>query len=228
MLIIKLQRHTIGIKDLRNQESSKYTKTKATKSNKERNDHSNGRLLAFKMVQGHLCHGLPDKPIFHHQESSSYGEAEDVKSLNSTQTSDMDPRAPTFYKAVEPSDISGKTGIAYPYTAHCLASSEIMVSCLRDKDGKAEGNGFLLLYSEFNVKGRWEKPRHNVSDGLYGRHLHVYNWPEGELKQTIDLGLDGLLPIEVYIIKCKGYEEGNSNDDSDAYANAQIGQTNII
>ncbi|GJV51653.1 hypothetical protein Tco_1447394 [Tanacetum coccineum] len=52
MLIIKLQRHTIGIKDLRNQESSKYTKTKATKSNKERNDHSNVRLLAFKMVQG--------------------------------------------------------------------------------------------------------------------------------------------------------------------------------
>ncbi|GJZ83474.1 hypothetical protein Tco_0648647 [Tanacetum coccineum] len=52
MLIIKLQRHTIGIKDSRNQESSKYTKTKATKSNKERNGHSNVRLLAFKMVQG--------------------------------------------------------------------------------------------------------------------------------------------------------------------------------
>ena len=37
----------------------------------------------------------------------------------------------------------------------------------------------------------------DVSDGLYGRHLHVYNWPEGELKQTIDLGSDGLLPLEV-------------------------------
>ncbi|GJS76620.1 selenium-binding protein 1-like protein [Tanacetum coccineum] len=143
-----------------------------------------------------------------------------------------DPRAPTFYKAVEPSDISGKTGLAYPHTAHCLASGEIMVSCLGDKDGKAEGNGFLLLDSDFNVKGRWEKPGHSplfgydywyqprhktmistswgapaaftqgfnlqdVSDGLYGRHLHVYNWPEGELKQTIDLGPDGLLPLEI-------------------------------
>lgn len=65
-----------------------------------------------------------------------------------------DPRAPTFYKAVEPTDISGKTGLAYPHTAHCLASGEIMVSCLGDKDGKAEGNGFLLLDSDFNVKGR--------------------------------------------------------------------------
>ena len=37
----------------------------------------------------------------------------------------------------------------------------------------------------------------DVSDGLYGQHLHVYNWTEGELKQTIDLGHDGLLPLEV-------------------------------
>ncbi|MFS7970571.1 putative selenium-binding protein [Helianthus anomalus] len=36
-----------------------------------------------------------------------------------------------------------------------------MVSCLGDKDGKAEGNGFLLLDSDFNVKGRWEKLRHS-------------------------------------------------------------------
>lgn len=37
----------------------------------------------------------------------------------------------------------------------------------------------------------------HVSDGLYGRHLHVYNWPGGELKQTLDLGNTGLLPLEV-------------------------------
>jgi len=39
-------------------------------------------------------------------------------------------------------------------------------------------------------------PQH-VSDGLYGRHLHVYSWPNGELKQTLDLGSTGLLPLEV-------------------------------
>ncbi|KAK2997152.1 hypothetical protein RJ639_025587 [Escallonia herrerae] len=37
----------------------------------------------------------------------------------------------------------------------------------------------------------------HVSDGLYGRHLHVYSWPDGELKQTIDLGSSGLLPLEM-------------------------------
>ncbi|MED6130795.1 single stranded nucleic acid binding protein [Stylosanthes scabra] len=107
-----------------------------------------------------------------------------------------------------------------------------MISCLGDKDGNASGNGFLLLDSEFNVKGRWEKPGHSplfgydywyqprhktmistswgapaaftkgfnlqdVSDGFYGRHLHVYNWPDGELKQTLDLGQSGLIPLEI-------------------------------
>ncbi|KAI4370440.1 hypothetical protein MLD38_018794 [Melastoma candidum] len=36
-----------------------------------------------------------------------------------------------------------------------------MVSCLGDKDGNAKGNGFLLLDSDFNVKGRWKKPGHS-------------------------------------------------------------------
>ena len=37
----------------------------------------------------------------------------------------------------------------------------------------------------------------DVSDGLYGKLLHVYSWPEGELKQILDLGDNGLLPLEV-------------------------------
>ncbi|KAH7521599.1 hypothetical protein FEM48_Zijuj07G0050300 [Ziziphus jujuba var. spinosa] len=107
-----------------------------------------------------------------------------------------------------------------------------MISCMGDKDGNAKGNGFLLLDSEFNVKGRWEKPGHSplfgfdfwyqprhktmissswgapaafkggfnhqhVADGLYGRHLFVYSWPDGKLKQTLDLGNTGLLPLEI-------------------------------
>ncbi|MBA0729301.1 hypothetical protein Golax_022496, partial [Gossypium laxum] len=39
----------------------------------------------------------------------------------------------------------------------------------------------------------------HVTDGLYGRHLHVYSWPDGELKQTLDLGDTGLIPLEVAI-----------------------------
>ncbi|RZC68617.1 hypothetical protein C5167_032785 [Papaver somniferum] len=105
------------------------------------------------------------------------------------------------------------------------SAGDIMVSCLGDKDGNAEGNGFLLLDSEFNVEGSpvfsydyWYQPRHNtmistswgaplaftkgfnhqnVSDGLYGRHIYVYSWPGGELKQTLDLGNTGLISLEI-------------------------------
>ncbi|CAL5347677.1 unnamed protein product [Camellia sinensis] len=138
------------------------------------------------------------------------------------------PKATTLHKYVELTDIIRKTGLAYPHTAHCLASGDIMVSCLGDKDGKVEGNGFLLLDSNF----MWDKPGHSplfgydfwcqprhktmistsrgapaafakgfnlqdVSDGLYGRHLHVYSCPDGELKQTMYLGNTGLLPLEI-------------------------------
>ncbi|GAU23415.1 hypothetical protein TSUD_331130 [Trifolium subterraneum] len=112
----------------------------------------------------------------------------------------------TFTAIVEPEDIRRKTGLA---SSHCLASGDIMISFLGDKDGNAAGSGFLLD-SEFNVEGRWEKPGHSplfeyelwfqpqhktmictswgapaaftkglklqhVSDGFYGRHLHVYS-----------------------------------------------------
>ncbi|KAK7247055.1 hypothetical protein RIF29_41931 [Crotalaria pallida] len=143
------------------------------------------------------------------------------------------PRSPSLHKVVEPEDIISKTGLSYLHTSHCLASGEVMISSLGDKDGNAAGSGFLLLDSEFNVKGRWEKPgntplfgydfwyqpRHktmissswgapaaftkgfdlqHVSDGFYGRHLHVYSWPDGgELRQTLDLGPSGLLPLEI-------------------------------
>lgn len=142
------------------------------------------------------------------------------------------PRAPSLYKYVDPKEIADKTGLAFPHTAHCLATGEILVSCLGDEEGNAKGNGFLLLDSDFNIKNRWEKPGHSplygydfwyqprhktmistswgapkafskgfnlqhVADGLYGSHLHVYSWPGGEIKQLIDLGPTGLLPLEI-------------------------------
>ena len=67
---------------------------------------------------------------------------------------EKNPKAPLLHKVVQPEDIIKKTVLAYPHTSHCLASGDIMVSCLGDKDGNAEGSGFLLLDSEFNVKGR--------------------------------------------------------------------------
>jgi methanethiol oxidase len=31
---------------------------------------------------------------------------------------------------------------------------------------------------------------------MYGRHLNVYDWSGGELKQTLDLGDTGLIPLD--------------------------------
>jgi selenium-binding protein 1 len=77
---------------------------------------------------------------------------------------------------------------------------------------------------EKNTKGMqfnydfWYQPRHNVmlssewaapstynsgfdpkdvEAGKYGRRLHFWNWKEREIAQTIDLGADGLIPLEV-------------------------------
>ena len=65
-----------------------------------------------------------------------------------------DLRAPSLHKVVESEDIAEKTGLGFPHTSYCLASGDIMISCLGDKEGNAAGNGFLLLDSEFNVKER--------------------------------------------------------------------------
>lgn len=143
-----------------------------------------------------------------------------------------DPKAPELHKVIEPEAIFAKTNLAFPHTSHCLASGEILISCMGDKEGNAQGAGFLLLDSDFKIKGRWEKPgqsptfgydfwyqpRHgtmissswgapaafskgfnpqDVANGLYGRHLFVYSWPQGTLKQTLDLGNTGLIPLEV-------------------------------
>lgn len=85
------------------------------------------------------------------------------------------PLAPRFHKIIEPEAVKSASGLSTPHTVHCLASGEIMISMLGDAAGNAPG-GFLLLDSQFNVRGRWEndstgmnfnydfwyQPRHNV------------------------------------------------------------------
>lgn len=36
-----------------------------------------------------------------------------------------------------------------------------------------------------------------VGEGLYGKELYVYDWTTRKLKQTLDLGSTGLIPLEV-------------------------------
>lgn len=77
-----------------------------------------------------------------------------------------DPLKPSLHKVVEPEEILEKTGLAFPHTAHCLANGDIMVSCMGDKEGRAEGSGFLLLDSDFKVKGRFALSTHKPRNQL--------------------------------------------------------------
>lgn len=142
-----------------------------------------------------------------------------------------DPRKPKLHKVIEPEVVRAKTGLSAPHTVHCLADGTVLISMLGDSNGDAPG-GFMVMDSEFNILGRWEKdstgmnfnydywyqPRHNVmvssewgapntvsqgfklddvKAGKYGRHLHFWNWQDRKIEQSIDLGENGLIPLEV-------------------------------
>lgn len=142
-----------------------------------------------------------------------------------------DPRKPSLHKCVDRDELLSVVDMGTPHTSHCLGSGEILISYLGDKDNNAKA-GFILLNSDFTVKGSWEKegqgtdfgydfwyqPKFNtmistewgapwafksgfnpehVAGGHYGHHLNVYDWTTRELKQRIDLGPEGLIPLEI-------------------------------
>jgi selenium-binding protein 1 len=86
---------------------------------------------------------------------------------------ETDPKAPRVDKIVEPEALHEKCGLSTPHTSHCLGSGDIMISCMGDPEGNGKG-GFVLLNSDFTVKGNWEdkpapfgydfwyQPKHNV------------------------------------------------------------------
>jgi len=48
----------------------------------------------------------------------------------------------------------------------------------------------------------------DVASGHYGHHLHVWKWKEREVIQTIDLGDEGLIPLEIRFLHDPAKEEG--------------------
>lgn len=66
----------------------------------------------------------------------------------------LESKTPKIHKILEPSEIVDKWGLTSPHTVHCLASGEVMISFLGNRDGEPPG-GYLLLDESFNVKGRW-------------------------------------------------------------------------
>lgn len=55
--------------------------------------------------------------------------------------------------------------------------------------------------------------------GRYGRHLHVWNWKEHKPIQDIDLGPDGLIPLEIRFL--------HNPDATQGFVGAAL-STNII
>ena len=72
-----------------------------------------------------------------------------------------------------------------------------------------------LLFSRYDY---WYQPHHNVmistewgvpkslinglnvehvAQGHYGTHLNIYDWEKHKLIQKIDLGMDGVMPLEI-------------------------------
>jgi len=125
--------------------------------------------------------------------------------------------------------IKEKFGLTWPHTSHCLASGEIMISYMGDREEGAKG-GFLLLDGEtFDPKGLWSselldfgydfwyQPRQNIMvssefgspvcfkkgfnpaevGSSYGKSIYFWNWAERKLIKSINLGVEGLIPLEV-------------------------------
>jgi len=107
--------------------------------------------------------------------------------------------------------------VSHHWLAAILCETYV-VSCFTllrwEKPGHSPQYGYDFWYQPRHntmISTSWGAPRaftkgfnlEHVSDGLYGRHLHVYDWPGGELRQTLDLGDSGLLPLEAsfYIIR---------------------------
>ena len=76
-------------------------------------------------------------------------------------------------------------------------------------------NDILNLYSRYDY---WYQPHHNVmistewgipkslmggldvehvAKGHYGTHLNIYDWEKHKLIQRIDLGMEGVMPLEI-------------------------------
>ncbi|CAL1611984.1 unnamed protein product [Knipowitschia caucasica] len=161
-------------------------------------------------------------------------------------------REPRIHKMVEPVDLYYKCGLANPHTSHCLASGQIMISCMGDPSGNGKG-GFVLLDGEtFEVTGNWEhpgdavpfgydfwyQPRHNVmmstewgapralihgfdpkhvQQGQYGQSIHVWDWSSRRKLQSLDLGEDGAIPLEIRFL--------HDPDEAQAYVGCALGSS---
>lgn len=88
------------------------------------------------------------------------------------------------------------------------------------KSKKDEGEfGYDFWYQPYHnvmIATEWGHPRSffkgldmkDVEQGNYGTHLNVYDWTTRELKQKIDLGMEGVMPLEIRFLHDPKATEG--------------------
>jgi len=77
-----------------------------------------------------------------------------------------------------------------------------------EKEGEEVGFGYDFWYQPAHnlmVSSEWGSPKcfmkgfnpAHVAEGNYGRRLHIWNWSERSYVKSIDLGNEGLIPLEL-------------------------------
>lgn len=67
-----------------------------------------------------------------------------------------DPRKPKMHKVIDGS-VMRSFNCSYPHTTHCLATGEIMISTMGDKDENGKGDFVLIDSKTLEMKGSWTK-----------------------------------------------------------------------
>jgi len=89
----------------------------------------------------------------------------------------------------------------------------------RWENGKATRFGYDFQYQPRHnvmISSEWGAPKKfingfdpsHVAEGHYGRNLYVWNWKERTLQQTIDLGEEGWVPLELRFLHNPDKAEG--------------------
>lgn len=68
----------------------------------------------------------------------------------------------------------------------------------------------VMISTEFGAPNTFRdgfNPAH-VAEGLYGRSIYVWDWKEHKIIQTIDLGSEGLIPLEIRFLHNSDAAEG--------------------
>ncbi|XP_062512105.1 methanethiol oxidase-like [Corticium candelabrum] len=100
-----------------------------------------------------------------------------------------------------------------------LDGADFSVTGNWESDGESTPFGYDFWYQPRHnvmISSEWGSPKaflsgfnpQHVADGLYGKSLHVWNWKERKVIQTIDLGPEGLIPLELRFLHDPNAVEG--------------------